>query len=246
MSTGTAWQPGAEEPLVLTTPADVLDKPPRRWPVPLMVLLAVLLGTGAGAWIAGNNERVLDSTTERLVEVSDQLEAARGELATVRDDLATAQDTLTRLQGAERRALQARRDHAAALEDLEQTVVASAALFDALPPSATAGLSPAPGELAVLTSSIAAANAGDAEGYRGTFTRDGRLSMIAAGLRNELRADDLGTVVSPSPRLRLVGAPAAIKSFIWTRYQESSSSGVMVTRLQDGKILHQWIVVRTW
>ena len=246
MSTGTAWQPEAKEPLVLKTPKEVLDQPPRRWPVPLMVLVAVLLGMGAGAWIAGNNERVLDSTTERLVEVSDQLDAARGELATARDELVAARAELGRLQGAERTAVEARRDHAAALEDLEQAAVASAALFDTLPPGATAGLAPAPGDLAVVARGVAAATAGDADAYRGTFTRDGRLTMIAAGLRSELRADDLGAFVSPAPRLRLVGAPAAVESFIWTRYHESSSSGVLVSRLQGGKILHQWIVVRTW
>ena len=246
MSMRTPWRPEVKEPEVLRTPKEVLDKPPRRWPVPLMVLLAVLLGMGTGAWIAGNNERALDTTAERLVEVSEQLEAARDDLATARDDLATAEADLLRLQGAEGRALEARRDHAAALEDQEQMVVAAAELFDTLPAGATAALTPAPRDRAVVERSFATANAGDAAGFRDTFTRDGRWTVVAAGLREELRGDEVGLTATPPPRLRYVGTPAQTGEFLWSRYDETDSSGVVVTELAGDKILHQWLVVRTW
>lgn len=246
MSTRTPWRPETKEELVRRTPKEVLDKPPRRWPVPLMVLLAVLLGMGTGAWIAGNNERALDTTAERLVEVSEQLEAARDELSTTRDDLTTAEADLGRLRGAERRSLEARRDHATALEDQEQVVVAAAELFDTLPAGATAGMAPAPRDWAVVERSFATANAGDAAGFRDTFTQDGRWTVVAAGLREELRGDEVGQAATPPPRLRFVGAPAQTGEFLWSRYDETGSSGVVVTELRGDKILHQWLVVRNW
>lgn len=246
MSTSTPWRPEAKEQEVLRTPKEVLDKPPRRWPVPLMVLLAVLLGMGTGAWIAGNNERALDTTAERLVEVSERLEAARDDLATARDDLATAEADLLRLQGVEGRALAARRDHAAALEDQEQVVFAAAELFDALPAGATSGLTASPRDQSVLERAFVAANAGDEAGFRGTFTRDGRMTFVAAGLREELRGDEIGQAASPRLHLRLVGEPTQTGEFLWSRYDETGSSGVVVTELQGGRILHQWLVALDW
>lgn len=246
MSSRTSWQPEAKEQLALTTPKEVLDKPPRRWPVPLMVLVAVLLGMGAGAWVAGNNERALDATAERLVEVSEQLDTARAELSTARDELVAAQAELARLQGAERIAVEARRDHAAALEELEHVVFAAADMLDALPAGSTAALTPDPRDWAVAERSLAAANAGDAQGFRRAFTRDGRVTFVAAGLREELRGDEVGQAVSPPPRLRFVGEPAQTGEFLWSRYDETGSSGVVVMRLQGDKILHQWLVAMSW
>lgn len=239
MSTQTPWRPEATDPLVLKTPEEVLDQPPRRWPVPLMVLVAVLLGMGSGAWIAGNNERALDATAQRLVEVSEQL-------ATARDELATAGDEVNRLQGVERLAATARRDNAAALEDLEQVVFAAAEMFDDVGPAAMARLTATPRDLAVLRRSFALANAGDREGFRSLFTRDGRMTIVAAGLHEELRGDEVGLAVSPLPRLRLVGEPAQTGEFLWSRYEETTSAGVVVVRLQGSQILHQWLVVMSW
>lgn len=246
MSTRTPWRPEAKEPPVRKTPEEVLDQPPRRWSVPLLVLVAVLLGMGAGAWIAGNNERALDLTAQRLDEVSAQLETARSELATAEDDLTAAQDELAGLRDLERLALKARRGQEAAMEDLEQAVVASAELFDTLPAGSTAGLPADPEDWAVIERNVATANAGDETGYRATFTPGGRITLIAAGLRNELQGDEIASMLSPRPHLRFVGAPAQAGRFVWGRYHESASSGVSVNRLQGGRILHQWIVVRTW
>lgn len=246
MSMRTAWQPEAKEPLVIKTPKEVLDNPPRRWPVPLMVLVAVLLGMGSGAWIAGNNERALDATAERLVEVSEDLESARADLATARDDLAMTQAELGRLQGVERVADRARSDNAAALEDLEQVVFAAAAMFDGLPPDAIAELAPDPRDLAVLERSLAAASSGDQKEFRSLFTRDGWLTFVVAGLHQEFRGDDLGTAFSTPSRLRLVGEPAQTGEFLWSRYDEADSSGVVVLELQGDKILHQWLVGLSW
>lgn len=246
MSTRTPARREAEEQVLATASREVLDKPPRRWSVPLLVLVAALLGMGAGAWVAGNNERALEATTERLLEVSERLDAARGEIATARDDLTNAQAEITRLQGAERVALEARRDHAAAQEDLEQAVDASAELFDSLPAGATAGLAPDPRDWALLQRSFSAANAGDEAGYRDTFTPDGRLTLVTAGMRNEFRGDGIESAVSPRPHLRFVGAPAQAEELVWSRYVESDSSGVAVTRLQGNRILHQWLVALSW
>lgn len=245
MGSRTAWQPEAKEPLVLKTPKEVLDKPPRRWPLPLMVLVAVLLGMGAGAWIAGNNERALDATAERLVEVSELLETARTDLATTQEDLATAQADLTRLQGVERVSDHARRDNAAALEDLEQIAFAAAEMFDALPAVATEGLAPVPRDLAVLERNIAAAEAQDASRFRDTFTREGRMTFVLAGLHQELRGDEMHSLLFPR-QVRLVGRPAQTGEFLWSRYRETNSSGVVVSRLEGDRIQHQWHVALAW
>lgn len=246
MTTRPAWQPEAKKPLIIKTPKEVLDNPPRRWPVPLMVLVAVLLGMGSGAWIAGNNERALDATAERLVEVSEDLESARAELATARDDLTTTQAQLDQLQGVERVADRARSDNATALEDLEQVVFAAAAMFDGLPPGAATGLAPVPQDLAVLERSLAVASSGDQQEFRSLFTRDGWLTFVVAGLHQEFRGDDLGTAVAAPPRLRLVGEPAQTGEFLWSRYVEADSSGVVVVELQGDKILHLWLVGLSW
>lgn len=239
MSMRSAWRPEPKEPLVVTTPQEVLDKPPRRWPVPLMVLVAVLLGMGAGAWIGGNNERALDATSQRLVEVTEQLDS-------VRADLGAAEGSLAGLQGVGQMADEARRDHAVALENLEQVVFAAAEMFDALPPAASLRLAPAPRDLAVVERSISATNAGDRKGFRTLFTRDGWLTLVTAGLHQEFRGDDLGLALASSPHLRLVGEPAQTGEFVWSRYIQQGASGVVVTRLQGDQILHQWLVTLSW
>lgn len=238
MSMRTAWRPEPKEPPVVRTPEEVLDKPPRRWPVPLMVLAAVLLGMGAGAWIGGNNEQALDATAQRLVAVSEQLETAR-------TDLSKAQADLTRLQGVQRLAETARRDHAVALENLEQVVFAAADMFDRLPAGAVRRV-PVPRDLAVVERSVANANAGDEAAFRALFTRDGWMTFVSAGLHQEFRGDDVALAVATLPRLRLVGEPAQTGEFVWSRYAQAGTSGVLVTRLQGDKILHQWLVVMSW
>ena len=245
MSMRTAWRPEPKEPLVVKTPQEVLDKPQRRWPVPLMVLAAVLLGMGSGAWIAGNNERALDATAERLVEVSEQLESARIDLATARDDLASTRAALDQLQAVERVADRARSDNAAAREDLDQVVFAAAEMFDALPPEAVARLKPVPRDLAVLERSFAAVEARDAAGFRDTFARNGRMTLVFAGLSMERRGDGIRSLIFPRG-VRLVGQPAQTDEFLWSRYRETETSGVVVSRLQGGRILRQWHVALRW
>lgn len=238
MSMRTAWRPEADEAPVVRTAKEVLDEPPRRWPLPLMVLVAVLLGMGAGAWVAGNNERALDATAERLVEVSEQLESAHAELS-------AAQAELVRLQGVERVSGSARRDNAAALEDLEQVVFAAAEMFDALPAGSTADLAPAPRDLGVLERNVAAAQAQDASRFRDTFTRDGRVTYVFAGLHQELRGDEMQSLLFPE-QVRLVGTPAQIGGLLWSRYRETTSSGVVVSRIEGDRIQHQWHVALRW
>jgi hypothetical protein len=211
-----------------------------------MVLVAVLLGMGTGAWIAGNNERALDTTAERLVELSERLESARSDLATTRDELATTQTRLTQLEGVERVADTARRDHAAALEDLEQVVFAAAEMFDRLPAGATTGPAPARSDLSVLERSFAAADAGDQEAFRRTFTRDGWLTIVFGGLHQELRGDEIGLAVRSVVDPRLVGEPAQSGEFLWSRYRAVDASGVVVTRLRGDRIAHQWLVPLHW
>ncbi len=246
MSTRTPWRPEPQEQPVPRTPEEVLDKPPRRWPVPLMVLLAVLLGMGAGAWIAGNNERALDATAQRLVELSEQLESVRGELATARDDLTGARARLVRLHGVEQAADTARQDNAAALEDLEQVVLAAAEMFDGLPARVTTGLAPGRRDLSVLERSFAAADAGDQEAFRRTFTRDGWLTIVFGGLHQELRGDEIGLAVRSLVDPKLVGEPAQTGALVWSRYRAADTSGVVVTRLRDDTIAHQWLVPLHW
>lgn len=228
--------PTSPEPDEDLLPKEVLESVPRSWPTALIAVLALLLGLGVGN-VLFRDGRQLEETAARLEVASDRLDAANQEITRLRHEEFVRRLELERVTLAE---LDARRERDFLAADLDHTAVALAGLSDALSADFPAAN---PTAAAVIEQAMAAARAGDMTRFAAAFTRTGVITAYEPGLRLEWVGPEL-ELVGRHPTLTLTDELTQAGDFVWTAYSDSESTGVLVFRLEDGRIAHQWVMAK--
>jgi hypothetical protein len=230
MSTLTPRPRVQPEPPVRRTPKETLEAPRSRWPTVVIGAVALLVGLGLGNAITGVNRGELTDAMDRLDVATERLRAAEQQIGLLsRRELAVAKE---------------RRAHNAAVNELDRVVVAGARVFADNP--APGDGSPGPRVTELVDDWLRATNTADVGALRALSTSDATTTFLAPfGLRREFSGDEHSVLFEEmgKPEMRLVGDPVRRGRFVWVGYDETDSSGVMVFRLEGGRIAHQWIVV---
>ena len=230
MSAQSPWRPpqarAAQSPPVHAE----IESSPRRWPVALLVVVALLAGLGLGN-VLGTSSRDLDAAEARLEQATATLEEARAEQAALQDRLDAVRATLT----------DATRQQTVAEEGVEALGKAAVADGD-MPIGHDADLDAA--VRATVGDWTAAWRAGDRAALRRSYA-DGATTVFS---QNRVRLLEVRGAL-PSARATATGLPAdAVVTrtvqegqFAALRYTGAESSGVVVLHVVDGRVAQQWV-----
>lgn len=240
MSTHSPWRP-AQQRAMSESPkvSEELESPPRRWPMTLVAVVALLVGLGLGNTF-GTSGRDLHETEAQLETRSAELQAAREEA----EKVGSAYDRSRLLLASERRAGTVSDE---GLEALARDL-ASLAGHPVVPTrSGAAGK--------VMRAWVDVHGAEDLSSLRAIYTSDATMTAVqngvqlldAAGARDVARAARTALPADLSLATPVLGSGMFAVAGYTVSGWSGVATGVMVVKVVDGRIARQWLFLDgTW